>query len=488
MLKLFLSAIALSLFASSMLYAQSAEEILGKRLLEQQTAPVKEEWQLSLETIPKDLMGMKGQTTSLIDWSEDPDEATDIERWLVKTEIQSKTPDWLVRLRNARQMELVGKILSCSGKCEIVRGISTVKGQYLSRLLEGDELALSKNSTAWIYLIDGSLLRLAAKTTVTFGEINFSKNEVLLYLKLLEGHVHYRPRFKEEVPVDFGPQTDAHSLPLMLEVANEAYFERKIFQEQNSFGHLAEYLFYDKHSKKHQFDFLNKLKIENNKEPSLKTTLMMVAPNMTVVSEEVSFDMMYLLGSKGYVKKKSEGHFSLGLRGYARTEPYLINNDKWIGVTENGRGFEFIDAINKELEILDLLSKRIVSFQTAQEVWYQEFTLPLIKNLHSAKDLAEKFGYFLWDQRLLERKLFLEEYSRRLETTHLQSLNNLIAKMGQRGEEIPQVPTNVYYQKALDAYIWSLKNKSNLSQMQIRETNNLQYYVWILKNVKSKKF
>jgi len=485
--KAFLSTVALSLFLCTQLMAETSSGLLEKNLLEKDISPSKSDWQFNQKSFPEDLMGMRGQSVSLIDWSEDPDEATDIHRWMVKTEIQVQSPDWLARLRNARQMELVGKILSCSGTCEILRGISSVKGQYLSQILEGDELALAENSTAWVYLIDGSLLRLAAQTTVTFQEVNFAKEEVLLYLKLLKGHVHYLPRSKKEEAVDLGPETDAHSLPLLVEVANLAYFERDIFKNQNSFGHLNEYLFYDKHSKTHQFDYLNKIRKKNNEKPSIKSTLMMVTPNMTVTVQEQSFDMMYLLGGKGYFRKKSAGPINLSLRGYARTTPYEIMEERWIEVTENGRGFEFMSSANKDLELLELLTKRVVSFKIAQEVWYEAFTLPILNHLHSAKDLAEKMGYFLWDERIGERKVFLDEYTRRLETTHLQSLQNFVSKMEARGEKMEKHSSNVYYQKALDSYMWSLKTKYNFDRMQIRETNNLQYYVWILKNVKSKK-
>ncbi|MFA5583299.1 MAG: hypothetical protein WDA09_03715, partial [Bacteriovoracaceae bacterium] len=377
MRKAFLSTIALSLFFCSNLIAETRSNFLEEKLLEEDLSPTKREWQFNKESMPEDLMGMSGQPVSLIDWSEDPDEATDIHRWMVRTEVQVQSPDWLARLRNARQMELIGKILSCSGTCEIVRGISSVKGQYLSQILEGDELALAENSTAWVYLIDGSLLRLAAMTTVTFQEVNFSKEEVLLYLKLLKGHVHYLPRSKKEEVVDLGPETDAHSLPLMVEEANLAYFERDIFKNQNSFGHMNEYLFYDKHSKTHQFDYLNKLRKKNNENDSIKSTIMMVTPNMTVTVQEQSFDMMYLLGGKGYFKKKSPGPINLSLRGYSRTTPYEIRDERWIEVTENGRGFEFMSSENKDLELLELLTKRVVSLKIAQEIWYEAFTLPI---------------------------------------------------------------------------------------------------------------
>lgn len=430
---------------------------------------------------------IKGQPASMMDWEQDPEESLDIKKWMMQAQLESEIPDWLLRLRHERQMELVGKILSCSGSCQIARGTSSIQGQYLSRLLEGDELVLSEDSTAWVYLMDGSLLRLAAKSTVTFQEINFAKDEVLIYLKLLEGHVYYLPRTKEEEKVDLGPQTDAHSLPLMLEVANEAYFEREIFQGQNELGHLSEYLFYGKHSKNHQFKFLNELRKKNNEGPLIKTTLLMAAPNMTIMSQASAFDMMYLLGGKGYIKKRGGGSLDLSLRGYSRLTSYSILDDKWIEVVENGRGFDHIESVNKDLQLLELLTRRIVSFKIAQEIWFDSFTKPILTSLDSDKKLAENFGYFLWDQRLSERKTFLEEYIRRLETTHLQSLSNLILKMDNRGEVIAKTPTNVYYQKALDSYLWSLKTQYSFDQMQIRETNNLQYYVWILKNVKSKK-
>ena len=450
--------------------------------------PKNEQWQVDKSKMAEDMGAIKGQTRSMIDWSEDPDSATDINKWINQIDFKEKTPDWLKRLRHFRQMEQVGKILACSGVCEVVRGLTTVQGHYLSQILEGDEVKVGPNSLAWVYLMDGSLVRLSPDSIANFGEINFASTEVFIYIKLLQGHLSYHPRQREEMAVDLGPQTDAQVLPLMVEEANEEFFERQIFQKQSYLGRISEYLVYRDHGKNHLYKKLNELKALNNEiAKEFRSKVLIASPNMSVWAEETKIEMLYLLGAEGYLKKSGEKKVDLSLRGYARTEPYEIWEEKWIQVNSLGRGFEILDAAPRELDVLSLLTKRIPSLYLAQELWFNSQTAPIIKNLSSAKELAQNSGYFLWNENLAERKKFLDEYIRRLETTHLQSLANLISKMESRGEKIDAGLSDSYFKKSLENYLWSLKNKYSFDQMQIRETNNLQYYVWILKNVKEQK-
>lgn len=488
MVKAFLSTFALSLFFTISPDALAVDGELLEAWSTKDFGPKKEGWQVDRSKEAPDLGIIKGQSRSMIDWSEDHDSATDIHKWISQVDFKEKTPDWLKRLRHFRQMELVGNILACSGECEVVRGLTTVKGAYLSQLLEGDELKVGRDSLAWVYLHNGSLLRVSPESTVTFGEINFAPKEVFVYLKLLEGHISYHPRQREEAVVDLGPQTDAQVLPLMVEEANEEYFERQIFQEQTSQGRLNEYLLYRDHGKNHLFKKLNELKLSNNEfVTDFQSQVLIASPNMSVWAGESKIEMMYLMGGEGYLKKSGDKKIDLSLRGYQRTQAYEIWDEKWLEVNSLGRGFEILEAAPKELELISLLTKRIPSLQLAQEMWFQKNTIPIIQNLSSAQKLAQFSGYFLWSDNLSERKQFLEEYTRRLDTTHLQSLANLISKMENRGEKMNKGLSDVYFKKSLEYYLWSLKNKFSFDQMQIRETNNLQYYVWILKNVKERK-
>lgn len=179
-----------------------ADELLNMNL-EDEAVPINkpmvttdnEEIKVTHDEVEKDVKPLKGQTYSLIPWSTlDPEEWLSIHNWRDEREIKDKNPDWKVRLRDDRQLELVGKIIKCSGECPVYRGVDGVLGQHLTRLVEGDELQTGKDSVAWVYLMDGTLLRVGPSSSVAMQEINWAKGEVFYHISLNRGHAYWHPR------------------------------------------------------------------------------------------------------------------------------------------------------------------------------------------------------------------------------------------------------------------------------------------------------
>lgn len=493
--KLIYSVFALSLMISLPAFAQEMEgfEFLGlesnlpvenpqtvsKELFDAEA----EDWNVKDKHIDIDTEPLKGQTYSLLPWdTQEPEEFLSIERWLVDQAAKDKIPDWRVRIRDERHKELVGKVLQCHGECRIYRGSNFAKGQFQSQVREGDEIQTEKNSVAWIYLMDGTLLRVSSDTSVSFLEMNLSKKEAFFQIRLNSGHVYWHPRSMDELVLNEAPETDAVSLPLMIREANQEYFERKIFQSQKDAQRLFELMTLDDNAVKLQFDKINELKKKSGAS-SLKSKVMMVAPNSTIVSTGVSFDLVYTPGGKSYFKKRSSSpdeEFLLYLRGYNVTGSISISEMLWHEVEKDGRSYLALTDPLGAVQVLELITKRIKGLELAREIWFEKLTLPILQNLNDNKALAINFGYSLWGEESQKRFQYLVEYTRRLETTNLRSLENLLQRLESNGQKVERGLTDVHYQTSLNYYLKGLKQRYTDKKMEVREMSDLQYYVWIL--------
>lgn len=503
MKKLVYSTFALSLIFAHPLWSQSEEgdEFLGDFLgLEAEVLPELKgaqrftpqglhsnpEWNVKVSDALVDKEPLKGQGYSIIPWKGiDPEKFLDIHGWLSDREKKDQVKDWQIRLRDARHSEMIGKVLKCNGVCPLYRGTTPVNIQHLSRVLEGDEVQTDDNSDLWIYLMDGTLVRLAAKTSVSFHEINFSSTESLVVVRLNAGHIYWHPRSTEPLELNTSPETDSRALPLMVREANLQYFERVRFQKQNDRQHLTEVFNLGEGAIQDQVQKLNDLR---KKQPNkLRHRVMMVAPNVTLLASESSFDMVHVPGGKTFFKRRSapEGsQFSVLLRGYTNTEENSLDNLNWHETLPDGRSFGLLAEVPGDLQILELLTRRIRTLELARELWFAKFTLPVLKDLNDSKKLATRQGYNLWGEELEQRLSFLKEHSRRVETTHLKSQENLLARLEAAGEKQETELSSALYESALNHYALGLKERYNVKNLQVREMNNLQYYVWILKNGK----
>jgi hypothetical protein len=430
----------------------------------------------------------KGQGHSIIPWStQDPEDWLSINTWLLERDIKDKNPEWKIRLRQADLKELAGKILQCKGECEVYRGSNKARVQHLSRILEGDEIRVGKDSMAWIFMMDGSLMRLSSDTSVSINEINFGKSELFILARLNHGHIFWHPRSKKEYPLELSPETDSLALPLRVRESNQQFFERSIFQEQKDDGHLAEIIELDDRAIRQQIKSINSLKEATNPQMTLGTRVMIVTPNSTIVSKEVSFDYYFLSGGKSYFKKRNSEageEFSLYLRGYTDTLVNPISETVWHEVEANGRSFSQLSDAPGPLQVVELLTKRIKTVELAREIWTKEFTVPMMAIRSNPEQLAREFGYTSWGDELEKRFAFLVEYTRRIETTNLRSIENLLVKLEGKGQLIKRELSDDQYRASLNHYLLGLKSRYDKKKMRVREMNDLQYYVWILKNGK----
>jgi hypothetical protein len=499
------SAFALSLALHVEAWAQDLDNVTSFLGLDEEVAPdlmgpqrftterlhENTEWRVRAEEVEIDKQPLKGQGYSIIPWKDQsPEEFLNIHTWIFERGIKDKDPDWKVRTRNLRHVELMGKFLSCVGKCSIYRGNNKAKVNYLSRVFEGDEIQIGTDSYAWIYLMDGTLARLASDTSVNFQEINFSKEKVFVLLRLNHGHVFWHPRNTEELLTDTSPETDGGSLPLNVREANQQFFERARYQDKRSeWSHLIESSSLDESAIKDQFKKINELRAENKKFKDTKSHVMLVAPNVTVVSQDTSFDLLYILAGKSFVKKRTTrdgDELALQMRGYLTSAPVTVSDLNWVEISETGRDQVALSDPPGPLQVTELMTKRIKTLELARELWFKKSSMDILESLSDAKKLAIDHGYVLWEKGMSQRFDFLSEYTRRIETTNLRSVENLLKRSETDSKKLDVTLNDTHYRASLNDYLKGLKTRYTDKKMEIREMNDLQYYVWILKHGKFK--
>jgi hypothetical protein len=451
------------------------------------------EWQVPADhKVILDKEPLKGQGHSIIPWRGiDPEGFLSIDYWMSERILKDVTPDWKIRLRDQRHRELMGKVLKCAGTCPVIRGLDKTNVEHLSRILEGDEFRTEKDSFALIYLMDGSLLRLGAETSVSFHEMLVSPSEIFYLFRLNQGHAFFHPRYQEELKPEFHPETDSVFLPLMLREANVEWYERKRFASQNDREHLDEMMELKDLAIKDQVAKLNLLKKKNNdfltekNRSHIVTKVMMVAPNVTVTATQSSFNLIHVAGEKSWFRRsRGTGSMAMELRGYTNTTVPVENPDVWTEVETSGRS-SMIAPPRGELDVAELLTKRIQTIEFAREMWMEKYSLSIFEVIDHQKKLGIEHGYRQWvESDLKKRQEFLSEYTRRMETTNLRSIENLMVKLEAAGEKPRRELSSHIYEKALNHYLLGLKSRYTQKNMRVREMHELEYYVWLLRNGK----
>jgi hypothetical protein len=446
-----------------------------------------EGWNVKEQEVIRPSMPLKGQKFSTIHWENiEPEKWMDFDIWKSERELKDNVPEWQLRVRHVSQNEHVGKVLHCTGECKNFRNSDFIKAVHLSRINEGDEFHTSKNSAAWIYLMDGSLLRVGPESSVTFQEINIGQDEILVYLRLNQGQIHWSPRANLKIPDSSLPETDIFSLPLIVKEANQEFFEIKLFRSQNDKQHLVGLLNLNQDAINLQIKGLEELRSKNNLKALPATKVIAVTPQVSLIGKKTHFDLLYLPGHVTYFKRRTshEGdEFQISLRGYTNTELVSINESAWYSMDKTGRNYEKVDEVPPELQLIELLTARVKTIELAREFWYEKYSSSIYNHISqkNAQQLASDYGYVLWGDDYLKRTSFLLDYSRRIETTYLKALDNLQLKLGKSGEVISKGLDSRFHEAALNDYLNYLKTRYSIKRTQIREMSDLQFYIWALK-------
>tara|TARA_R110000868_G_scaffold117600_7_gene312282 strand:+ start:12722 stop:14137 length:1416 start_codon:yes stop_codon:yes gene_type:complete len=413
-----------------------------------------------------------GQSYSLIDWEGlDTVQWLDFDEWKDDIALKDAEPSWRRNLRERGLSEMIGRALECVGECKLFRGDGASSLRLRSQVMEGDEIVTSKDSYAWLFLMDGTMLRISPNTSISFKEINISKDVVFHHARLNYGHALWLARQNEQYPVNSLKETDALFLPLNL-------FEANIFPEAKPINETGFYV--DQKTEpasKLQYERLNQLIVENNEwAGSKKSILFLVMQNGTVIAENPMLEAVALPGNESYVKNRLSSEVGLSnertttatayMRGYSNDSSQSLTTGQWYRYDDRGRNLEQLSDSSK-FSMVEYLTQRIPTINVARELFLKELSKFVFDQKISRLKLAARWGYRLWDGNLengeiKRRAEFMVEYSRRSETTLLVETDKFNRMMKERGETVTASRwSDEFYLRAIDAYALSPERARN---------------------------
>lgn len=433
----------------------------------------------------------KDQKASLTPWGKiDTDHFLSFKEWKFERDLKDQNPEWERVLRERKLEESMGKIYQCVGKCRVERGQSYFNGQHRSTIYEGDEIETSEDSYAWIFFLDGTMMRMAPKTSVRLNEINVGQKNDFLSVRVNYGSVLWLSRdenlYEEHNLRDtdsiFFPYAEYEAIPIE---------DKPILTDENLFLAMEETNTNLNYRKK-----LNYLINKNNLiTKHKKTYAFIVLPNATLMGMIPSFDIVHLLKGKSYFNMRSQKILEkkdkeievttdayVQLRGMDNKSLSSISEDSWYEVDPNG--VTLTESSEAGLfSINEFITKRPTRILVGREIFLERYSKFVFTENKDSLKFAKDYGYRLWseiDEKGVESKFdltlrleYLKEYFRRVETTNLKSGLVFDERQIERGNKVDKMEYGDYfYNKAMDAYYMAGKKNSEINSKEFFEDLN----------------
>lgn len=414
----------------------------------------------------------KDQNRSLTRWeSLNASDWLNFDYWRKASKLKDEQPKWETILQEKRLREIMGRVIQCYGDCRLFRGRGFNSTSYRSSIREGDELLTVGDSYAWIYLLDGTVVRVSPDTSVTFKEFNVGKKEFFVHIRVNSGNVVYMNRSRSQFAETEDRETDQIFLPLDFFEANPISGTVEV-NEDDLFSLINE-----KESKLLNIKRLNDLIKENNENISEKRTFnFLVMPNGTLTGYDLNVEMIVLLGNRSYIKQRdskwqglSEQEDVAGVfyfRGFENNQSYPMDVGNWQEIDVSGRSIRPAEK-PEAFSFGEILSKRPWSILVARELMMKNYTYPFY-NVTDPNELALDHGYRMWGELGKEKKddlqlrlNYLHEYTRRIETSNLLAANQFVKKVEKRGDDVKRFEySNRFYKTAFNYYIRGEENST----------------------------
>lgn len=399
----------------------------------------------------------RGQTKSLVDWQGlDAQDWLNLDSWKEATAFKSKVKYWEALQRIQKLKEPVGRVLSCRGECRLFRDAGEHQVQYMSEVMEADEILTYKDSYLWVFLYDGTLVRLSPESSMTVKEINISDEKVFLHARLNLGNILWLSRSQKDIQPQKLRETDAIFFPLEIYEANPLTRDGNIT--------VTQYLFGDQDVVTDQYLRVNDFVKKNNKIIDKKTESLLVLPNATIFGEGISLEAYVSIAGDNYFKLRTEEELFLeepeaitaqvNLRGYANTSKETIEAGSWYRVSMPARDLVLHDP-NPHMNINELITRRIPSIYYAREFMFNKYSSEIFDKKITPEVLAMDHGYRKWSSKENEMRLeFLWNFSRKLETSNLAVASRyrqgILKKHSLKDKEVVRVD---FFDKALSKYL-----------------------------------
>lgn len=420
---------------------------------------------LFMEEAKQRELKFKGQKNSLIKWkTTNPIEWMDLSLWKKQSLLKDKYPDWKTKLKERSLREKVGFVMDCFGDCRLYRGVGFAKVQYKSTVYEGDDIVTLGDSYIWIFMLDGTLIRLAPNSSITFKELNIGIKSNFLHARLNSGNILWLNRHEHLLKPNNTKETDTLFLPLSMFDANPKHQKTQI-DEDNLFALIGE-----QNITTGKYKRLNKWIKENNDWTNKKPTYsFLVMPNGTMFGKDFDMEFIVLLGNESYFKQRKYSQtkyvteekeqdvefFYRGFENRGTLKPIL---GQWYKVGEKGRVAEEIKG--EKFTIGEYITRNIPSIFLAREMMLRKYSPVLFKKNITGQELAIKSGYRLWGEMDPEKKddlylrvNFLKEYTRRIETTNLLVAGQFKRKMKKDNVTLDSMTYDrSFYSRAIQNY------------------------------------
>lgn len=412
-----------------------------------------------------------GQTKSIINWQKiEAAEWLDLKEWKDERAFKDRYPHFETLKRLDNYSESIGRVVECVGHCKLFRDTGFNNVGYMSQIKEGDEITTQVDSYIWIFLYDGTMVRLAPKSSITFKELNILEDKVFYHARVNLGNVLWLSRNREPLEVEKLRQTDVIFFPLSLYSANPLTRDRNLSMD--------EYLFEDEQMLSEPYIHANKLISENNKFANKKSEVFLVLPNVNIHGEGLDIDTYVGIGQANYfkVRNKNQASFKYNLRGFANTEIFEGNSGSWYQVDPPARTASEIEPL-REFLLNELMTKRIPSIIVAREIMLEKYSKELLVEKDENR-LAKIYGLRKWTQGELSKRIdFLFEYMRRLETSNLviaqRYRQQVLEKYKQSDDEVVRTE---YFTLAYDKYIKD--GEVNRENFFVPKTNSEKKELW----------
>lgn len=464
-------------------------------------------------------LSYKFSPKSLVRWDEiDEINWLDLEQWKRQRDLRNDIRDWRLFEQETNLQERMGRVLKCVGSCRAYRGDK--EGNFplahRSLLIEGDEVVTLKDSYAWIYLYDGTMLRISPMTSISLIEVNVSKKDFFYYVRLNYGQIYWHPRMEESLVENEKPETDVLFFPLMPLEAHTNVTINHAHDESNLIKYLGK-----NRDEKRKYQRLNKLKTVNNKrmKTKLNNFLFALTNNVTFFSENQILHLVALRNGPTYVKvvdhqqlffqeekeeselndedaQKANGQMKQQLVEYAlrnseesQREPLPVG--QWYVIDREGKMLESLDGevgLGNMLKMSEFATRRIPTILIARELWLHKYSQLLFEDSMSRIDLATKYGRRLWTEmapghELDERVKFLHQFTHDLEIRAMKESLRMGEELQKQGKKVPVEKYDYrFFQRVMKEYWFRQKKSVDESSYDKPILNSMKKKFWKIIN------
>lgn len=454
-----------------------------------------EEWSVAPDKMDQDELEYgQYEFKDLTNWKEiNQEKWFDLREWQKSRKSKDTNTRWRTHLRNYQNAEIVARVIKCIGYCRYFHGIKGISAHHQTVLREGDEFTTEINSYAWLALMDGSLVRVSPKTSLTLQEVNLTPKVNHLMLRLNYGHINFQSRLPGKFETLDKPETDLAFYPLMYKTANREYYSILEYRKFDEVDRLV-YAIAENAGHVLQYKTLNEMLAKSFEKISWKDTqLLLITPNATLNLTNTNGSVFYAINDVAQFKitdkipnfihspeQKISQTAYITLREYNKSEAQEIEFNTWYEVDTKGKEYTPKMELEQSYATSEAFLARIPTIHLARELLFSQHSLAIFDPNMNKEQLARYHRYYLWDNEedIKKRLSFLSEYTRRIETTNLQNLAKVF-------KDVPvEKFDKSFYSKAMQKHYFALRNLHNENQKIVRELNDNEYYLWLLKNAK----